>query len=192
VILDEQQAVDDNRRDRVEIVVYPFGIACLTKRGLVAIEELQPGTRLLAVNRVATLVDELVERLRPFGLAPDDEMVGALRLDEGRQPVITKPLRAPFGKAGRLAPAGPNCKIHISGQACEETGLQVRGAQLRRETPAQHKQRGEYCRPAEDRHGAQQQTAPAVQFAPIISIARQKTPPNRLDHHRCLVIFTQW
>ncbi len=58
VILDEQQAVDHERRDRGEILVSPFRIARLVNRVLIAVEQFHPGPRFLAVDRVPPLVDK--------------------------------------------------------------------------------------------------------------------------------------
>src|SRR5690242_5266968 len=77
VVFDEQQAVDDERRDRREILIGPLGIAGLVERVAVAIVEFQPGAGLLAVNRIAPLVDEPLQGRRPARLLRDREMAGA-------------------------------------------------------------------------------------------------------------------
>jgi hypothetical protein len=79
VILDEQHGVDDQWRDRPKISVGQSRIAGAVEDIPIAIEELQPGTGFLVVNRVAALVDEALERGRPLRLAGDAEMPGGQR-----------------------------------------------------------------------------------------------------------------
>src|ERR1700720_5043317 len=85
VILDEQQAVDHERRDRGEILVKPFRIARLVERVLIAVEEFHPGPRFLTVDRVAPLVDKPLQRRRPARLMRNGEMAGAQGFDKRRQ-----------------------------------------------------------------------------------------------------------
>src|ERR1700738_1134357 len=108
VILDEQQAVDHERRDRGEIPVNPFRIARLIERVLVTVEQFHPGPRFLTIDRVAPLVDKPFQRRRPACLLLDSEMAGAQGFDKRRQPRITEPLviRPRFGKPDVLAGTG--------------------------------------------------------------------------------------
>ena len=52
-VLDEQEALDDQRRDRRKIGIGPFGMAGLIEQVLLAIKQLQPGPGFLAVECVA-------------------------------------------------------------------------------------------------------------------------------------------
>src|SRR5580704_1629054 len=92
VILDEQQAVDDERRDGREIVVGPFRIARLIEWVLIAVEQFHPGSRFLTVDRVPSPIDKPLQRRRPARLPGDGEMAGRQGFDKRRQLRIAEPL----------------------------------------------------------------------------------------------------
>src|SRR5215471_9522356 len=184
-VLDEQEALDDQRRDRRKIGIGPFGMAGLIEQVLLAIKQLQPRAGFLAVERVAALVDKACERGRPFGLALDREAVRAQRSNEGRQARITKPLviRTPFRENDRLARPRFNRKAHLPGEMRKDPRLQIRGACLAGEAPADKRQYGNCDRPAKARDDDENR-AGGARLAPFAPPAVSQTAPNRRYHHR--------
>ena len=76
VIFDEQQAVNDERRNCCEVGVDSLGVAHPVKRVAVTVEQLQSGARLFSVDRVIAQVDKPDEWVGPFRLALDRELMG--------------------------------------------------------------------------------------------------------------------
>ncbi len=127
VILDEQQAVHHERRDRGEILVSPLRMARLVERVPVAVEQFHSGPRFLTVDRVPPLVDKPLQRRQPARLLRDHEMAGAQGFDKPRELRIAEPLviRPRFGEADVVAGAWLNREFHFRGPARQQTGLQV-------------------------------------------------------------------
>src|SRR5208282_3330762 len=181
VILDEQQAVHDERRDRAEVGVSPFGIARPVKRVPVAVEQAETGARLFSVNRITALVDKSGELVRPFRLAIDSETMCAQRGDKNRQPGITQTLiiGSPFREADCTVRARPDREAHVPRQARKDVRLQIGGARLGGEPPDQQRQHRKDRRPAEHPHQeAEEAGAPAPQHRNGECRAPTKDPPN--------------
>ena len=91
-VLDEQQGIDDHRRDGIEVVVDPLRIARGVEDGAVAVLQRQAGAGLLAEHGEAAILDEPGQFRRRTGLLLDPVAAAGQGLHGLRDLGIAKPL----------------------------------------------------------------------------------------------------
>ncbi len=84
-VLDEQQGLGDDRRHVLEARVAAPGIAEAVQRLAAAIEDVQPGARLLGVGREQAALDVLDQRVIEAHLLDEREAARLQALGEARQ-----------------------------------------------------------------------------------------------------------
>ncbi len=176
-VFDEQQAVDDQRRNAgvvgIGVLREPRAIDLLA----VAIEDPQAGPVFFAIDREPAEIDEAVEPLRPPRLAFDREIVRGQRRDELRQPAVAEPLviGAAFRKADRVVGAGLRRHRHAVVDAGEQPGFETRGMHLVNRGPADQPQQCQQHRPAQQADEMQRQAAGRPQQRDMASLSRLAT-----------------
>ena len=162
-VLDEQQGLGDDRRHVLEARVAAPGIAEAVQRLAAAIEDVQPGARLLGVGREQAALDVLDQRVIEAHLLDEREAARLQALGEARQLGVAEALveGAVAGKADRRARPREQRVVEARGVARELARLQARGPGLVPQQQAarhtRHQQRHE--------HGAAQH-APRARAAP--------------------------
>ena len=149
-VLDEQQAVHDQRRDAgviAECIQREPGAVDLVT---VAVENPQSGAVLFRVDREGAETDKAVEPLRPPRLPLDREMALLESLGELRQRDIAEPLviGSMFREADRVAGAGLSRERHAAVEPGEDPRLQIGGAHLVMNAPADQRQDRQHHHPA--------------------------------------------
>ncbi len=142
-VLDEEQALDDERRHRVEAGVGALRVPRLEDREAVAAEDGEPGLRLGEIGRDAGLPEVAHEGLGDPGLGLDPVTVVTQRGREARQIDIAQPavVGAVLGEQDRFAGTAFDPEGHLPRRAGEEFRLQRRGLRLQdREACGRHQE----------------------------------------------------
>ena len=136
-VLDEQQGLGDDRGHVLEAFVATPGVTEAVQRLRAAVEDVEPGARLLGVGREQAVLDVLDQRVVEAHLLGEREATRLQALGKTRQLGVAEALieRAMRRKADRVARARHARKVEARGVACDLARLQPGRVQF---VPKQH------------------------------------------------------
>ena len=124
-VLDEQEALDHQRRNRGEVGEDALRLTAGEDHLAGVVQDGQAGLGLLAEDRERAAVDQPAMRLREAGLLGDRKAPGRRALDQGRQIDVAE--AAVVGAVGGEADAGARPWLEgegqLAGQPAEQLGL---------------------------------------------------------------------
>jgi hypothetical protein len=158
-VLDEQQAVDDQRRERGELGKDALGQAAGKGHGAAVVEQREPGLGLLAINREGALRDHLAMAFRQACLLGHHEPASLQPLHHRRQTGVAEAIviGAGGGELDARAAAGLEMEGQLPDQAAEQLRLQPGRACLRGKAAPERNHRAQ-------RHDLDCGSSPPVRF----------------------------